>query len=179
MDSSASPLRAAGPSTHAKALFETSIGRHPVAAAAVIGALVVAVLVLGYLYANARAAASAASAAPAAAKAGFLSPTGHMPGTHAHWELGNADAGNGGSVHRDITALQAAVFLPGAAGPGACGAWSPEAHAEAGALSAAGGLHGHDEIHGGAGAGGAGSAGSAGAIDDHALAAMMHAGGSP
>ncbi len=112
---------------HGKAFLQSTIGDHPLAAALVMGALVVLSLVLGYYVMLYR------------GKSGFhVAPISNLTtgNNNPLWWHGSMDAGNWGPVHRDATAWNVAAYHPGwragatrwagrqegyASGPGGCG----------------------------------------------------------
>ncbi len=156
-----------GAGDHAKLFLQQSIGAHPVAAAAAIGALVVAVVVLAFYVVKYKPATTT--------KSGYITSMNNMThgGARPLWHLGNGDAGNGGSMHRAPTAAHNAVTNPGAHKGAAplCGAWSPEAGEEARALAAVGGFQ-HDSFGEASLQRGVGAP-----LSDAALSNVMHKGG--
>jgi hypothetical protein len=77
---------------HGKALIRSTIGQHPVATAVALGVMLVLVLVLIYVAMHYKAKCKSG-------KSGFDT---HSP----KWSLGSADAGDGGSMHRDLAPAQ-------------------------------------------------------------------------
>jgi hypothetical protein len=89
---------------HGKALFQSTIGHHPVAAAVAMGGLVFVILILAYNLHKCR-------------KKGGKSSFGIRPGNNLvtgsnnpQWWHGSGDAGYGGSVHRETTPIHHAAF---------------------------------------------------------------------
>lgn len=168
-----------GASGHAKLFLQSTVGNHPVAAAAAIGVLVVAVIVLAFFVVKYKPAATPAKTGS------FVTSMNNMThgGARPLWHLGNGDAGNGGSMHRAPTAYHTAVTQPGRkAGAPLCGGWSADAGDEARALASVGGFQ-HDSLgeaslqRAVSSAYDSGSGGVAGAVDDLTLSDVMHKGG--
>lgn len=84
---------------HGRALIATTIGGHPMMAAAAIAFLVVSVLVLAYMLYQSKAAAKAAD-----------TKSTMVP----NWHYGSLDAGKGGSLDRKTSAYHMKPFLAGA-----------------------------------------------------------------
>lgn len=88
-------------SEHGKNFFRSTIGAHPVVSGMVMAGLVVIIFVLAYAYWKCP-----------TGKSGFLTQYPYT-GLHSNWQLGGGDAGWGGSLQRETTPVQAAVFHPG------------------------------------------------------------------
>jgi hypothetical protein len=92
---------------HGKNFFRSTVGVHPVISGVAIAVLVALVLILVYYgkywhdqYVILK------------GKSGFLTQYPYT-GLHSNWQLGNGDAGWGGSLQRETTPAQASVFHPG------------------------------------------------------------------
>jgi len=195
-----------GATSHGKAFLQSTIGGHPVAAAAVIGVLIILVIVLAYYVSYYH--------KKADPKSGFrvgIAPYNNLNinGNNPMWYLGNMDAGNWGPIHREPTAYNVAAYEPGwrgdamrgrggrregydsgsgamvspfpAVGPAqACGrGWDPAASAEAQALATTGSLL-HDSYGEGKLQGAVDGAFDTNvSLNDEQLTQLMHSGGAP
>jgi hypothetical protein len=186
---------------HGQAFLQSTVGQHPVTAAVVMGILVIIILVLIYYVIHYKTAAEAAGSKSAF---GVRSVNNLSTGNNNPlWFHGAGDAGWGGPVHRETTAIQAAAYMPHlrqgnlvekahmhqgqhfregmAAAPGGaeCGAWDPAASAEAQALATIGSFkhdsYGEERLQG---AVNSAYDSAAGLSDDH-LQQLMHQGGAP
>ena len=183
---------------HARGVIDSGIGGHPMAAAAIIGVLVVLAIILIYYVIHYRAQANALTAAAAAAtKSGFAGGIRSannltMGGTNPMWTGGSGHAGAGGDIDRAETAEHMAVFTPSLrrsdavesahmhhvpGHPMRCGGsrWNHEASAEARSLVAMGGLR-HTDTYGESALDRA-AGGAEGGMSDEALMSVMHQGG--
>lgn len=88
------------------------VAANPVAVALTTAALAVGVIFLAY-YANKY----KNQLAGCSGKSTFITQY-PMTGLHSNWQLGHGDAGWGGSLHRETTPQQAAVYRPGLQGAG-------------------------------------------------------------
>jgi hypothetical protein len=96
---------------HSKALFQSTIGAHPTATAAVVGVLVVLIIVLGYYVVHYK---SKASSSAHGFRVGIAPYNNlNMNGNNPMWYLGSEDAGNWGPMHREPTAYNVAAYVPG------------------------------------------------------------------
>jgi hypothetical protein len=91
---------------HSKAFLQSTIGQHPVATAVIMGILVVLILILAFYVAKYKAKASKGTF-------GIRSINNlNTGGNNPLWWHGSGDAGWGGPVQRENTAIQAAAFMP-------------------------------------------------------------------
>ena len=98
---------------HGKAFLQSTIGQHPVATAVIMGILVVLILILAFYVAKYKA--KAAGSLAATSKNSFGVRPIHNLNTGSNnplWWHGSGDAGWGGPVHRETTAIQAAAYMP-------------------------------------------------------------------
>jgi hypothetical protein len=93
--------------THGEGLIHATIGAHPVAAAVVMGVLVLIIIILGYYVAHYR----------AMTKDHFqIVPMSNLTtgSNNPLWQLGSMDAGNWGPIHREPTQWNIAAYTPSA-----------------------------------------------------------------
>ena len=153
MDTSTSPT------DHGVAFLQSTIGKHPVATAAVIGVLVVLILVLAFYLSKFKTKADACDAT--------TSKSGLVVGNHSNWHYGSMDAAGTGSLARDTTKYQASVYTNlQKAGSGCSAPWDTDASVEAEALTSVGALQ-------------ADNYDNALSMSDDQLQQLMHQGGTP
>lgn len=163
-----------GALSHAHSLFQATIGQHATMAAVAMGALIVVILVLLWELSKAK------TALAAATKSSFVRTPNNLTtgGNNPLWWHGSGDAGHGGTLHRDATAIHAAAFAPGAA-PSCGGTWDPAASAEVKALASVGSLqhdsYGEKKLQSVINSAYDGS--SAAGLSDSHLSTIMHDGG--